>query len=1575
MIHTQRMPTMDTTTMDSSTSQLGFATEESAGSGAEGRAPRKRLQRAANAENDDPLRKSGMSLPFQRPRDAIAAGGPAAAQQNESAKMNMHARRRSTLRENNRPLLGPRPLESKRVISDHAPPARLPTSQLPTSTGDHSLSSGVNTRYSFTKLRESNQSRESTGSQDFLPSVSFDDFHASLASIDPDLVQFPVPGGDITTAASRPRLDSPSKLTLPDGKPNLGQSVMERGTGRGSSTSGDASKVARSSSLARRFSNARRNLDQSSSADTAAMPPPAAPAAGGRSRRQSSITSNPGGSVTSAPTTTARPPRKSVGPGLLSQGLEERRAAREAQAGAGSVSRTSSMNKGVRRETLGHQSGSGPDLARLAQPRNPRTKSLQPPPRGQSSNHLSATPVSGSSATPNPVSPARSTTHRSHTPSSSTSKRQSIHVGGLGARTISPTDARRLKRLSTAGKLPVPQAPPTPQPDTLPGLHLSNHVQLAGLRNKTATPSSARNTPDLVSGKKGGFTGQIPVLSSSSSYSSLRAPNGGASSRNSQIMQGSRIPTPKPRNVHSSAGFQEEEEVPPVPAIPKAFESPKDIQNGESYFGARKSQKVEGDELKGSVSKFSIDAGRAGSKIGGRPSMDVSELTTLGQDRGGVSVSAARHRRGLTVGSGDHGEKAPQPSAALNKKNLQPLRLPPLNLLPLSMPTAARIANFHGTNLDTDERQHATPPPKRNYTKTPSTPMTASKATFFTKNGQEYEDDAYDLFKRSASSIHLVDHSASRSLGLSPTTPVAIPSPFPRNNARTPFASSSLPKPAGDFGPLGNTSEQEMHPQQLDSNKPTDANTAVASPKPQTLLIKKEAPSARTSTSDEPSTPASTSSNLRRKLSLSWKRSSSKASQRAKAEKAEAEKAEKEAKEEAKRASKQSQKDMPPPKLPASSGWNGNFSPTITESSSRPSFERFGRKASGSASIKDASLSEAFSSIPDLKPTLSNDPPSTYNEQRRMASRSTSSSVLTPMQRILGTKSSLGTLKARHLDTNLDKDDLAADRIMEKMGSKRKDFEQAARELDELRRRAVPREKLTAQQATQCWDLNIFERGEIIDYKEVYFYGTKNARKHVGDLNHATNNFGYDDDRGDYNIVLGDHLAYRYEVVDMLGKGSFGQVVRCIDHKTGMLVAIKIIRNKKRFHQQALVEVNILQKLREWDPDNKHSMINFTQSFYFRGHLCISTELLGMNLYEFIKAYEFKGFPLPLIRRFTKQMLSSLCLLKSKRVIHCDLKPENILLAHPMHSEIKVIDFGSSCFEHEKVYTYIQSRFYRSPEVILGMSYGIPIDMWSLGCILAELLTGYPIFPGENEQEQLACIMEIFGPPEKHLIEKSSRKKLFFDSMGKPRVTVSSKGRRRRPSSKTLQQVLKCDDEAFLDFIQRCLRWDPDRRLKPDEAMQHEFITGVKRTAPARTRVAQGTGPTATSSPVKRFNTVHQTPRSKAQQEGGGARPLPEPPATSYRNGAGVPAPSTSPVKGGTGRRHSTFTAGQSTTGAKGSVEKRTVTGTTGLGPSASGLPRVAQGGISQGRSVSGKPDLASAAAAASLGRSQQSRL
>ncbi|ORZ23342.1 kinase-like domain-containing protein [Absidia repens] len=372
--------------------------------------------------------------------------------------------------------------------------------------------------------------------------------------------------------------------------------------------------------------------------------------------------------------------------------------------------------------------------------------------------------------------------------------------------------------------------------------------------------------------------------------------------------------------------------------------------------------------------------------------------------------------------------------------------------------------------------------------------------------------------------------------------------------------------------------------------------------------------------------------------------------------------------------------------------------------------------------------------------------------------------------------------------------------------------------------------------------LTHYERNEILEFPHIYFIGphakkiqaTTTGNDHHYHHHHQqqqqqqqqqhTYNHGYDDENGDYKIIRQDHLIYRYEILDLLGQGSFGQVVRCFDHKTGATVAIKLIRNKKRFHAQALTEVKILQNLVDWDPEDKHHNIRMTDYFYFRHHLCVAFECMSMNLYEFIKKNNYQGFSVGLIRKFTIQMLQSLTLLYKHRVVHCDLKPENILLKHPGRSTIKVIDFGSSCLETERVYTYIQSRFYRSPEVILGISYNMAIDMWSLGCILAELHTGIPLFPGESEQEQLGCIMEVMGLPDRYLIDQSSRKKLFFDSHGNARSVVNSKGKRRQPATKPLAHALRSNDLLFLDFIQGCLQWDPANRMTPMEAMDHDWI-------------------------------------------------------------------------------------------------------------------------------------------------------
>lgn len=170
-----------------------------------------------------------------------------------------------------------------------------------------------------------------------------------------------------------------------------------------------------------------------------------------------------------------------------------------------------------------------------------------------------------------------------------------------------------------------------------------------------------------------------------------------------------------------------------------------------------------------------------------------------------------------------------------------------------------------------------------------------------------------------------------------------------------------------------------------------------------------------------------------------------------------------------------------------------------------------------------------------------------------------------------------------------------------------------------------------------------------------------------------------------------------------------------------------------------------------------------------------------------------------------------------------------------------MIDFGSSCYENQRVYTYIQSRFYRAPEVILGASYGMAIDMWSLGCILAELLTGFPLLPGEDEPDQLACIIELLGMPPQQLLDRSKRARQFISTKGYPRYSavsfnadgsvelsggLSRRGKfRGPPGSKDLKRALKgCEDPLFLDFIERCLEWDPDLRMTPSRALRHAWL-------------------------------------------------------------------------------------------------------------------------------------------------------
>ena len=239
-------------------------------------------------------------------------------------------------------------------------------------------------------------------------------------------------------------------------------------------------------------------------------------------------------------------------------------------------------------------------------------------------------------------------------------------------------------------------------------------------------------------------------------------------------------------------------------------------------------------------------------------------------------------------------------------------------------------------------------------------------------------------------------------------------------------------------------------------------------------------------------------------------------------------------------------------------------------------------------------------------------------------------------------------------------------------------------------------------------NLTEYEQSEIKEYSLLFYISTKEKKINV---NYFEKNFGFDDDKGNYKIITGDHLMYRYEILEVLGKGSFGQVCKCFDHKTREIYAIKIIKNKRRFHKQAAIEIKILKYISDQDYDDSINAIHLNDFFSFRKHLCLKFEILGQNIYELSKSNNHSGFPLNLIKKFAIQIAECLKFLDDYNIIHCDLKPENILLMNGHSYRIKVIDFGSACFTDERLYSYIQSRFYRAPEIILGIPYSCSIDV------------------------------------------------------------------------------------------------------------------------------------------------------------------------------------------------------------------------------------------------------------------------
>uniref|UniRef100_A0A3B5LHL7 non-specific serine/threonine protein kinase n=1 Tax=Xiphophorus couchianus TaxID=32473 RepID=A0A3B5LHL7_9TELE len=358
----------------------------------------------------------------------------------------------------------------------------------------------------------------------------------------------------------------------------------------------------------------------------------------------------------------------------------------------------------------------------------------------------------------------------------------------------------------------------------------------------------------------------------------------------------------------------------------------------------------------------------------------------------------------------------------------------------------------------------------------------------------------------------------------------------------------------------------------------------------------------------------------------------------------------------------------------------------------------------------------------------------------------------------------------------------------------------------------------------------------------------------------ATSKNSGSNNEGDYQLVQHEVLCSMtntYEVLEFLGRGTFGQVVKCWKRGTNEIVAIKILKNHPSYARQGQIEVSILARLSTESADD-YNFVRAYECFQHKNHTCLVFEMLEQNLYDFLKQNKFSPLPLKYIRPVLQQVATALMKLKSLGLIHADLKPENIMLVDPSRQpyRVKVIDFGSASHVSKAVCsTYLQSRYYRAPEIILGLPFCEAIDMWSLGCVIAELFLGWPLYPGASEYDQIRYISQTQGLPAEYLLSAGTKTTRFFNRdpdstyplwrLKTPEDHEAETGIKSKEARKYIFNCLddmaqvnmtsdlegsdmlaeKADRREFIDLLTKMLTIDADKRITPIETLNHSFVT------------------------------------------------------------------------------------------------------------------------------------------------------
>ncbi|XP_021275661.1 serine/threonine-protein kinase AFC3 isoform X2 [Herrania umbratica] len=344
-----------------------------------------------------------------------------------------------------------------------------------------------------------------------------------------------------------------------------------------------------------------------------------------------------------------------------------------------------------------------------------------------------------------------------------------------------------------------------------------------------------------------------------------------------------------------------------------------------------------------------------------------------------------------------------------------------------------------------------------------------------------------------------------------------------------------------------------------------------------------------------------------------------------------------------------------------------------------------------------------------------------------------------------------------------------------------------------------------------------------------------------------------DDHEGHYVFNLGENLTSRYKILSKMGEGTFGRVLECWDRQTREYVAIKVVRSIRKYRDAAMIEVDILQHLAKNDKGTSRC-VQIRNWFDYRNHICIVFEKLGPSLFDFLKRNKYCPFPVDLVREFGRQLLESVAYMHDLRLIHTDLKPENILLVSseyvklpgckrsssdethfrclPKSSAIKLIDFGSTAFDNQNHSSIVSTRHYRAPEVILGLGWSFPCDLWSVGCILIELCTGEALFQTHENLEHLAMMERVLGPLPEHMIGKANRGAEKYFRRGSrlnwPEGAVSRESIRAVKKLDRLKNMVSQHVESsrysLEELLEGLLKYDPSERLTAHQALNHPFF-------------------------------------------------------------------------------------------------------------------------------------------------------